>query len=784
MLAAAQRNNGVGMSRRTLLAASGAVCASFAVLSVWLWAGWGGPAAVLVVSDVSSVLAGLFAAACTATAAWSSAGRQRWSWGVMTAGVMCWVFGDAVWAFYEIVVGLAVAPFPSLSDLGYLLFPVAACVALLLLPTAGSGNSNLRLIIDGGIVAGSLFVIFWWAGLDDIFTAESDTPLAFAVSVAYPLTDILLLTVALLVLTRSGKGHRASLIAFAVGVALMALSDAVFVLLIATGSYVSGGLIDLGWTGGLLLLGIAAMMSRRHGDLIDLASPRPPSQISLWLPYIPVPFAVVAMGLSPTSAPMLTAAVLLVTAVLARQFLIADDNRRLLARLTEQAFYDPLTGLANRALLQERLAHAVSTQHLTGHATAVIILDLDDFKLVNDSFGHPAGDALLAEAARRISHCVPTSDTVARMGGDEFAVLIHGGIDAARAAAERVFDAFDDPFSCLGHLILMRPSIGVASADFDAVDTESADQLLSKADLAMYTAKRSQHGGVYSYTSDMQLLDPTESDPTTHTRPVRERRDGSAELQLFAELRRAIDHDDLTLVYQGKFATASAHMVGVEALLRWQHPQRGLLMPGDFLPLARRNGLMGAITEAVLNRAVGDAAHWRAEGTAVPFAVNLFPPNLENTTLPALVESILSRHDLPACLLTVEITEDVLLYDKQRTIRVVEALRDVGVRVAIDHFGIGYSGLSTLRELRIDELKIDRHLVAALLQDPRAEAIVRAVIGLTHELGLSCVAAGVENAAVGEKLTAFGCDVLQGNYCSPPMNAAKVLDLARIHQIS
>ena len=460
-------------------------------------------------------------------------------------------------------------------------------------------------------------------------------------------------------------------------------------------------------------------------------------------------------------------------AVMARQFVVVRQNQRLLKMVADQALRDTLTGLANRDLFNDRLQHAVQLHERDNQSVAVLSMDLDDFKLVNDSLGHPAGDALLIQAAERLLGCVRTSDTVARVGGDEFAVLMEGLPELSRLVAHRVVAAFEEPFVIDGQQLLMRPSVGLAVGSAANPDL-SADVLLKQADVAMYSAKRSKSGGLHTFTPDMALADPSELELPTEASEGSER---GAAVRLLGELRHAIDHGDLTVFYQPKFDLRTGGVVGVEALVRWPHPKRGLLGPAHFLPLVRKRGLMRAVTDIVLTHALDDAAEWDAMGIGVPIAVNVFAPSLGDLDLPTHIASALAARRLNPEDLTIEITEDFLLDNIDRTRSVLERLRQRGIRIAIDDFGSGYSALWYLRELAIDEVKLDRQFIAPILVDSRAAAVVRGVVDLAHVLGVTTVAEGVENAETAEKLREFGCDVAQGYYYSPPISAAAMMNL-------
>ncbi|TQR85542.1 EAL domain-containing protein [Mycobacterium hodleri] len=729
--------------------------------------------AVSVMTNAASVLFAAFATVCAGRAARSTAGRKRLVWLSICIGLGGWLVGSFLWAYFELVTDIP--PFPSVADLGYLVFPIGACIGLALYPVGHPGQSRTRLVLDGLIAAAALFQISWVMVLRDTYEADDTSRFAFGLSLAYPVCDLVVITVAVLAQTRARAGQRRTLTFLTLGVVVMALSDSAFVYLTAAGTYEDeiGRVVDVGYLVGLLVIAVAALLAVDE-PATEPSLVRVPSRLALWLPYVPV--AVAAAVCTPTNlhesgmAPLFLSTLVLVTAVLLRQFFVVRENRRLLDLVAEQALRDPLTGLANRALFNDRLSHAMQLHVRDRQPVAVLSLDLDDFKLVNDNLGHPAGDQLLVLAAQRILGCVRAGDTVARVGGDEFAVLLEGKTEHSRQVARRLMASFDEQFVIDGHDLLLRPSIGLAVATGDDA-TVSAEALLKHADLAMYSAKRSRTGGVHTFDPEM-----------TRTRPKGTGKVGNAgtsTVRLLGQLRNTIDHAGLSLVYQPKFGLRDGEFVGVEALVRWPHPERGLLGPDKFLPLVREYGLMRSLTDLVVERALEDVARWKANGVRVPVAVNMFAPSLCDLELPKRILRSLDERDLSPDLLTIEITEDLLLDDVDRTRQVLDSLRGRGTRVAIDDFGSGYSALGYLCELPIDEVKLDRQFIAPIVDDARAAAVVRAVVDLAHELGMTVVAEGVENDDTTTMLRDYGCDVAQGFHFSPPLAGAELCDLLR-----
>jgi diguanylate cyclase (GGDEF)-like protein len=422
-----------------------------------------------------------------------------------------------------------------------------------------------------------------------------------------------------------------------------------------------------------------------------------------------------------------------------------------LEQLATEAHHDPLTGLANRRRLIEELESTVYGPD--GRACAVLMIDLDRFKEINDSFGHSVGDDLLCLVGPRLEQALQPGDLLARMGGDEFAVLLPEA-DAARAreVAGNLGAALRDAFVLDGMPLHVDASIGIALCPDHGRDRSL---LLARADTAMYVAKRGRHG------YDIWAPDGT---PATRDR-----------LETLEQLRTALDTDQLDVHYQPKLELKTGRVVGVEALVRWNHPERGLLYPDVFLPLAEQAGLMRRLALRVLERSLRDLQAWRAAGLELSMAVNLSVSNLQDVALPEQVAMLLDSFGVPAEALILEITEDVLMADAARSQQVMAGLRRLGVRLSIDDYGTGYSSLSYLRALPVDELKLDRSFVSHLTSDERAAAIVRSTLQLSLDLGMSMVVEGVEDAATLSALRAWGCDVAQGYHIARPMPAGEFL---------
>ena len=428
-------------------------------------------------------------------------------------------------------------------------------------------------------------------------------------------------------------------------------------------------------------------------------------------------------------------------------------------QLQRRAFEDPLSGLPNRALFQDRLQHAIQrlsrrerAPGLAEDHLAVLFLDLDGFKPINDTLGHKAGDEVLREVGRRLQAAARSSDTLARLGGDEFAILIESR-DAAQEAlalARRMIEVLCRPFTVSTHRVSLSSSVGVALyPDHD----HSGHRLIACADAAMYVAKRA--GG-----STCVLYDPS--------------MEGAAaeQLTLQQELRDAIEYGQLRLYYQPKVSSRSGDVHGWEALVRWQHPQRGLLSPAVFVPLAERFGLIGSLGNWVIDEACAQLARWRADGLDCRVAINVSPQQLRQADLPARIESALARHALPPAGLVCEITESAVMENTEQERGILKQI--AALRLSIDDFGTGYSSLAHLRRIPARQLKIDRSFITDLTTSVEAQAVLDAIVRLAHALKMEVVAEGVETPAQQAVLERLDCDILQGYFIARPMPAELV----------
>jgi diguanylate cyclase (GGDEF)-like protein len=427
--------------------------------------------------------------------------------------------------------------------------------------------------------------------------------------------------------------------------------------------------------------------------------------------------------------------------------LVAQSHRvrlRAFRRAGYQASHDDLTGLPNRVLLHDQIA----ATHLEHPEAALLLIDLDRFKEVNDTLGHHYGDQLLIKVAERLQATLRRGEMVARLGGDEFAVLLPGvsGAQDVAAVAARLHDALDEPFPLDGIDLTVAASIGAALRPQHGT---TADELLQRADIAMYAAKATRVGYLL-FDAGQDSSDPRK-------------------LTLASELRRSIDQGELVLHYQPKVDAQTGRLVGAEALVRWQHPEHGLIPPDEFIPLAEHTGLINPLTTFVLDTALRQCRSWLRNGQEVPVAVNISTHRLLDLGFPAEVANLLAASDVPARLLTLEITESAIMADPERAMLVVQQLHDLGIHLSIDDFGTGYSSMAYLKNLPVDELKIDRSFVSNMTTDERDAVIVRSTVELGRNLGLHVIAEGVEDVATWAELDAVGCHAIQGYYVSRPV---------------
>ena len=443
---------------------------------------------------------------------------------------------------------------------------------------------------------------------------------------------------------------------------------------------------------------------------------------------------------------------------LAIAFVVIRNARGQAHLLRHQAMYDNLTGLPNRALFADRLQQAILIGRREKQPFALIAMDLDRFKEINDTLGHYAGDRVLQHMADCVRACLRESDTVARMGGDEFTVLLTAvnDLDGAVAVAEKILKAFDEPLEISGQKIEIAASLGIAMFPEHGEDPVV---LLREADAAMYLAKQI-HGGYKVYSKELG-------------------QGADDRVALQGELRRAIAANELVLHYQPKIDFGSDRVSGVEALVRWQHPQHGLLPPDKFIPLAEQTGLIKPMTQHILKIALHQCEEWQRAGLDLSIAVNISAISIQDPEFPDQVARLLKESTVPPSRIELEITETAVMAEPVRAVNCIKRLSALGLQVSIDDFGTGYSSMAHLKELLVAKIKIDKSFVKDVAVNHNDAVIVRSTIELGHNLGLKVVAEGVETEAAWDRLKALGCDDAQGYYMSHPLPADKLAEWLR-----
>ena len=433
-------------------------------------------------------------------------------------------------------------------------------------------------------------------------------------------------------------------------------------------------------------------------------------------------------------------------------FLVIRNAQRQESSLRHQAMFDRLTNLPNRALFADRIQQAILISQREKQSFAIVAVDLDRFKVINDALGHPVGDQVLQQVAERSRSCVRASDTFARMGGDEFTILLPNtpNLDGAQILAKKILAAIKKPMLVAGQSIEVSASLGIALFPEHG---NTAEVLLRNADAAMYEAKRTQAGyTIYNINLNQHAKD---------------------RMRLQGELRTAIENNELVLHYQPKIDFASARISGVEALVRWQHPTRGLLFPDAFIELAEATGQIKALTLVVLRKALDQSETWYRSGLNLTVAVNISSLSIQDPEFPDQLSDLLKSVNIPISQLELEITETAVMTGTVRAVECIKRLNQLGLQIAIDDFGTGYSSMSRLKELLVAQIKIDKSFVKDMAVNHNDAMIVRSTVELGHSLGMKVIAEGVEDQAVWDKLKALNCDSAQGYYMGRPIPVEK-----------
>jgi diguanylate cyclase len=676
---------------------------------------------------------------------------ERWVWISLAVAIASFNIGNIVNGV--ILARSETIPVPSFADLAWLMFYPFAYVSVVRLLRIRFAEVPRSIWLDGLVGGAGLAALTAAVAFGPIADAATGSRLAVATNLAYPTADLFLVVLIVVAFAMESWRPSRSLVLFGFGMLCFVVADTIYLFQIATDTYEEASPFTPLWPLGIMLMAASAR-----------CQPTPPkagatSEHRFSAIIVPAAFLLSSLALLfadhyfKFSGVATALAVLSILAGLVR-FALTYREVQSLARSRQEARTDELTSLGNRRAFLEN-AHTILEARAIDQAVSLLLLDLNRFKEVNDSLGHHVGDELLRLIGARLRTCTYDTDILARLGGDEFAILLNNADEhAASTIARRIGETLTEPFDLDGLAVRVGASIGVACAPAHG---ETVSELLQRADIAMYEAKRTG--------SDHQVYF-AERDHNTRER-----------LETIAELREGIGSGQLTLRYQPKVDATTEAISSVEALVRWNHPTRGLLAPDQFLQHAEHGGLMRQLTDAVLEMVLRDLAAWRVHQPELSCAVNLSVTNLLDESFPERVKSSVARHGVAASSLIFEITENLILSDPERARESVIALRNIGARVSLDDYGTGYSSIAYLRQLPLDELKLDRSFVMGLANDPMAITFISTARQLASGLGLKLVAEGIETLEMWEAVKLAGCDAGQGYHFAKPMPANQLLEL-------
>lgn len=681
--------------------------------------------------------------ACSAVVCLSRAvfvAQDRLAWAAMAGGLI---------ATGAAAIGYALAftppdlPWVSWADVGWLAYYPFTYAAILLLVRARVRRFRASTTLDGLLAGLAAAAVVATVVFDGLAAVSGQSTLVLVVTVAYPVADLLIIVLVVGFFAVTGSRPDRSWLILGAGLILQGIADAVYLFQIARGTYVEATWLDWLWLAAVALTAAAAWVTPaehrvKEHDWSALATPAVATLVAA-----AVLFAEAIRG-NQLVAVVLASAAIIVAAV--RTSLTFREVRDV-AEVRKQSLTDELTGLPNRRSLNR----VIEAQLAAGEPFAVLLIDMDAFKEINDTLGHQVGDTLLALVGQRFGENQRVNDQFARLGGDEFAMVVGGPLDdeVAVGVARDLLGSLNEPFLLDPVRVTVEASVGVAM--FPAHGT-TASQLLAHADVAMYQAKRGQ--------TEYALYDPAANAHSLDR------------LKATSDLRRGIADGEVVVHYQPQMDLLTGDLVGLEALARWAHPEQGLLAPKQFLYLLEHTHAMRALTERVLQEVVAQLPLWANSPLFVPISVNVSAPNLVDVSFPEHVLSLLRESDLAPDLLVIEVTENAVMTDADRAVRILQELRSRGIMVSIDDFGTGRSSLQRLRSLPVDELKIDRTFVTGMVADDRDAAIVEAAVTLGRRLHLRVVAEGVECADSRDRLIELGCTRAQGFHYAAPLPAA------------